>query len=83
MSIIAWVIFGAIAGWVAAKLAGTDDDSGCITNIVIGVIGAFVGGALYQFTTGNDWDFGFNLGSFLLAIVGAVAFLFILRAIRR
>jgi len=83
MSIIAWVIFGALAGWVAGKLAKADDNAGCLTNIVVGIVGAFLGGALYQLITGRDWDFGFDLASFLVAVGGSMLLLLVLQRLRR
>ena len=74
MGLIAWIIFGALAGWVASKITGRDDQMGCLTNIVVGVIGAFIGGAIVGLFTGG-FDIGFNLGSFIVAVVGAVILL--------
>jgi uncharacterized membrane protein YeaQ/YmgE (transglycosylase-associated protein family) len=74
MGLVAWIIFGAFAGWVASKLAGRDDQMGCLMNIVVGVIGAFIGGAIVGFFTGG-FDVGFNLVSFVVAVVGAVLLL--------
>jgi len=48
LGLFSWIIFGALAGWVAAKLAG-DDQTGCLTNIVIGVVGALLGGFIWGF----------------------------------
>ena len=74
MGLFAWIIFGAIAGWVASKITGRDDQMGCLMNIVVGVIGAFIGGAIVGLFTGG-FDIGFNLGSFVVAVVGAVLLL--------
>ncbi|HET8522802.1 MAG TPA: GlsB/YeaQ/YmgE family stress response membrane protein [Thermomicrobiales bacterium] len=82
MGIVTWIIFGAIAGWAAAKLAGDDRVEGCLTNIVIGVAGAIIGGGIYELATGRKWDFGFNVGSFAVAVVGAIVLLVLLRLIR-
>ncbi len=48
----------------------------------MGVVGAFVGGILVQFLTGNPFDFGFNIPSFVVAVIGAVVLLVLLRLIR-
>jgi uncharacterized membrane protein YeaQ/YmgE (transglycosylase-associated protein family) len=82
VGLIAWIIFGALAGWVASKLAGRDDQMGCLMNIVVGVIGAFVGGAVVSLFSGG-FSIGFNLTSFVVAVVGAVAFLAILNLLFR
>ena len=81
MGVLAWIIFGALAGWVASILAGTDRQQGCLLNIVVGVVGAFVGGLLYQLLTGGSFDFNFNLSSFIVAVIGAVVVLFLWRAL--
>jgi uncharacterized membrane protein YeaQ/YmgE (transglycosylase-associated protein family) len=80
MGLIAWVIFGALAGWVASKITGRDDQMGCLMNIVVGVIGAFIGGALVGLFTGG-FDVGFNLISFIVAVAGAVLLLVIINFI--
>ncbi len=79
MSIIAWIVFGAIAGWIASIIAGTNRRQGCLTNIVVGVIGAFVGGLLMEIITGRGFSFDFSLPSFVVAILGAVVLLLIFR----
>lgn len=81
MDILAWIIFGALAGWIAGMLAGTGERQGCVTNIVVGIAGAVIGGAGYKILTGEDWDFEFGVTSFLVAVGGAVLLLFILQAV--
>ena len=83
MGFFSWLIFGALAGWVASLLAGTNDRQGCLTNILVGIVGAFIGGFLFSLLTGDDVDFGWNLGSFAVAVLGSLILLGILRAIRR
>lgn len=78
MGIISWIIFGGLAGWVASIITGRNDQMGCLANIVAGVVGAFVGGAIYRFITGNPFTAGFDLTSFIIAVVGAVIVLFAL-----
>ncbi|HKG26345.1 MAG TPA: GlsB/YeaQ/YmgE family stress response membrane protein [Thermomicrobiales bacterium] len=82
MGIIAWIIFGALAGWVASKLAGTDDQMGCLSNIFVGVAGAFIGGVLYKVLTDEKWNFRFNPSSFIVAVIGSVVLLALLRVVR-
>jgi uncharacterized membrane protein YeaQ/YmgE (transglycosylase-associated protein family) len=83
LGIISWIIFGALAGWVASLLAGTNRQQGCLQNIIVGIVGAFVGGFLYGFITGRRIIFAWNLGSFVVAVIGALILLFVLQAIRR
>lgn len=79
MGIVSWIVFGAIVGWLAGKLAGGESPQGCVTNIVIGIAGAMVAGAGYTLITGEDWLFRFNLPSLGVAVVGAVALVLVLR----
>jgi uncharacterized membrane protein YeaQ/YmgE (transglycosylase-associated protein family) len=82
MGIIAWIVFGALAGWVASLIMGTSGRQGCIFDIIVGVVGAFIGGFLVQMLTGRGFDTGFNLTSFIVAIIGAVVLLFIVGLMR-
>lgn len=79
MGILLWIIFGAIAGWIASSLMGTND--GLVMNIVLGIVGAILGGWLMSFF-GEGGVTGFNLYSFLVAVVGAVVLISIARALR-
>jgi uncharacterized membrane protein YeaQ/YmgE (transglycosylase-associated protein family) len=80
MNILLWIIFGALAGWIASMIVKTDQ--GLVVDIVVGIAGAFVGGFLFnQF--GAQGVTGFNLPSILVAIVGAVVLLVIVKALRR
>lgn len=83
MGIIAWIVFGALAGWIASMIMNTDEEQGAIGNIIVGIIGAFLGGFLVQATTDNEGITGFNLGSLLVAILGAVILLAIVRMFHR
>lgn len=81
MGIILWIIFGAIVGWIASMIAGTNREQGAIGNILVGILGAFLGGMLARVIGIGDIT-GFNLGSFLIALAGAVVLLMIYKAIR-
>lgn len=81
--ILSWIIFGALAGWVASLFTGRNDQQGCLTNIVVGVIGAFLGGFLWNQISGQEVILGWSLGSFIIAVIGAVVLLTILRLIGR
>jgi uncharacterized membrane protein YeaQ/YmgE (transglycosylase-associated protein family) len=82
LDIILWIIFGALAGWIASIIMQTNEEQGGIGNIVVGIIGAFIGGFLVQALTGRDVQ-GFNFISLLVAILGAVILLAIVKAFRR
>jgi len=79
-SIIVWVVIGGLAGWVASKIVGTDKSQGLLGNIVVGILGALVGGFLIGLLGGEGFS-GFNIWSFLVALLGAVILLFIWKAI--
>jgi uncharacterized membrane protein YeaQ/YmgE (transglycosylase-associated protein family) len=81
MSIIGWIVLGLIAGFIGSKIVNREG-SGIILDIVIGVIGALVGGWLFELF-GKAGVTGFNLYSMLVAIVGAVVLLVIYHLIRR
>ena len=83
MGIIAWIIFGALAGWVASMIMGTNRRQGCLLDIVVGVVGAFVGGFVVEVLTGRNFNTRFNFSSFIVAVIGAVILLAILNLLRR
>lgn len=75
MGLISWIVFGALAGWVASIVMGTNGRQGCLSNIVIGVLGAFLGGLLVELLTNRAIAFGWNWRSFIVAVIGAVILL--------
>jgi uncharacterized membrane protein YeaQ/YmgE (transglycosylase-associated protein family) len=81
MSFIAWIVLGLIAGFVASKIVNKSGE-GFLLDIVLGVVGAVVGGYLFQ-TFGMAGVSGVNLYSILVAVVGAIVVLVIYHAIRR
>jgi uncharacterized membrane protein YeaQ/YmgE (transglycosylase-associated protein family) len=81
MSLLAFIILGGIAGWIASLIMGTDERQGIPLNIIIGVVGAFVGGYLFNMF-GEAGVEGFNLYSLLVATLGAVALIWIVRMVR-
>jgi uncharacterized membrane protein YeaQ/YmgE (transglycosylase-associated protein family) len=82
MGIVLWIIFGALAGWIASKIMGRDSSMGAIANIVVGIIGAGLGGWLSSLIWGRGVT-GFNIGSLLIAIGGACLLLLIFGGVRR
>ena len=78
MSIVSWLFFGLIAGFIASKIVNARGE-GCIINIALGIVGAVVGGALFTFLGHRVW-FHFGLGSMLVAIIGAVVVLLVWNA---
>ena len=82
MNIILWIIFGALAGWIASMIMGTNREQGAIANIVVGIIGAFLGGFIMSLLTGDDQVDGFNLTSLIVSVAGAVVLLAVYKALR-
>ena len=78
-----WLVFGGLAGWVASLVAGTNDRQGCLLNIVVGVVGSFIGGLVVQLVTGTPFTFGWDPTSFVVAIGGALILLLIVGFVRR
>ena len=84
MGLILWILLGAFAGWVASKIMGTDAQQGAVGNIVVGILGAFVGGWIMTMLGGSSASLGsINLYSILVAIGGAVVLLFLYRLLTR
>jgi uncharacterized membrane protein YeaQ/YmgE (transglycosylase-associated protein family) len=81
MSIIGWIILGLVAGFIASKLVNKRGE-GFFGDIILGVIGALVGGFLFT-TLGGTGITGFNLYSLMVAVLGAVVVLVVWHAIRR
>jgi uncharacterized membrane protein YeaQ/YmgE (transglycosylase-associated protein family) len=78
MGIIGWLIFGAIVGWIASKIMGTDAQQGALLNIIVGIVGALLGGFLWRLLTGDTGPFEFfDIGSWITAIVGACILVFL------
>jgi uncharacterized membrane protein YeaQ/YmgE (transglycosylase-associated protein family) len=73
MNIIACVVVGILAGWIAERITGRNH--GLLTNLIVGIIGAFVGGFIFSSLLGFRYAEGFNLPSLIVATVGAVVLL--------
>ena len=82
MAIIGMIILGALAGWIASMVTGRNASMNWFENIIVGILGAIVGGMLVRVITGHSVVSGFNIPALLVAIVGAVILLFIWGAIR-
>lgn len=86
MGFIIWLIVGGIIGWLASLVMRTDAQQGILLNIVVGIVGAFLGGWIGQMLGigGADINDGvLNIGSLLLSLVGAIALLAIVNLVRR
>ena len=80
MGILLWILFGIIVGFVARWIVPGEAPGGVLGDLVVGIVGAFLGGWLFSLF-GHAGVTGFNLGSFVCAIIVAVVLLWIMRAI--
>jgi uncharacterized membrane protein YeaQ/YmgE (transglycosylase-associated protein family) len=85
MNFIIWIVIGGIIGWLASMVMRTDAQQGIFLNIVVGIVGAFLGGWLLSplFGTGTINADDFSLMSLLVSFLGAVILLAIVNLIRR
>ncbi len=82
MGLILWIIFGAIAGWIASVMMKTDNSQGTGMDIIMGIVGSVVGGFLMGML-GQPGVSGFNLYSLVVAVVGAIVVIYIGRMLKR
>lgn len=81
MNLIIWLVVGGVIGWLASIIMRTDAQQGILLNIVVGIVGAFIGGLV--FSGGSINNAGLNLTSFLVSLLGAVVLLAIVNLFRR
>lgn len=81
MGIFSWIILGALAGWVASMILKTNDEQGALGNIIVGILGAVIGGFLAGLLFDSPGVTGFNLTSFIIAIIGSIILLMVKGAI--
>jgi len=79
VSIVGWLFFGLIVGFIASKIVNQRGE-GCFLNIALGILGACLGGAIFSFL-GHEVPFRFSLWSMVVAIIGAVIVLLIWHAV--
>ncbi len=80
MNIILWIIFGAVAGWLASLIMGSRE--GLLWDIILGILGGLIGGFIMN-GLGQSGVSGFNLYSLLVAILGAIVLIVVARAFQR
>ena len=85
MNFIIWIVIGGVIGWLASMVMNTDAQQGIFLNIVVGIVGAFLGGWLLAplFGTGTINSDNFSLSSLLVSFLGAVILLGIVNLLRR
>lgn len=80
LGLIGWIVIGIVAGWLAEKVMGRNH--GLVTNLVVGVVGALIGGFIAQHLLGVPVG-GFNMVTLVVAFGGAVLLLFLLGLVKR
>jgi uncharacterized membrane protein YeaQ/YmgE (transglycosylase-associated protein family) len=81
MALLLWIVFGAIVGWVASLIMRTNGQQGLVLDIIVGIVGAVLGGWIMTAMGGGAVD-GFNLYSFVVALIGAVVLLGLVKMVR-
>lgn len=81
MGILLWIVFGALAGWIASMIMHTNAQQGAVLNIIVGIIGAVIGGWIMTYFGSSDVT-GFNLYSLVVAIIGACVLIGIVKMVR-
>lgn len=81
MEFLIWILFGGVVGWVASMVMNTDGQQGVMLNVIVGIIGSLLGGWLFS-TFGESGVTGLNLYSFIVALIGAVVLLGMVRMVR-
>lgn len=85
MNLIIWLVVGGLIGWVASMIMKTDAQQGVILNVVVGIVGAFIGGWLISPLVGVPTinQDAFSVGALLVSLLGAVILLAIVNLLRR
>ncbi len=83
MGFFSWIVFGALAGWAANLVIGGPERrrQGCLVSVLVGVVGAALGGLIYRLATGQVKTFEFDFPSFGVAVLGSMVLLGVLRLI--
>ncbi len=81
MGLIMWLIVGGVIGWLASMIMRTDGSQGIVLNVVVGIVGAFIGGMI--FSRGDINNAPLTVTTFLVSLVGAVILLAVVNLFRR
>ena len=81
MSILGWIVIGALAGWIASIITKNNANMGALGNIIVGIIGGFIGGFIVNLLGGQGIT-GFNLWSLIVAVLGATLLLLFINALK-
>jgi uncharacterized membrane protein YeaQ/YmgE (transglycosylase-associated protein family) len=84
MNLVIWLVVGGFIGWIASVLMGTNGQQGLVLNVVVGIVGAFLGGWLLSglFGTSTINEGNFSLGALILSLLGASMLLGIVKLVR-
>lgn len=80
VGIIVWLVIGGVVGWLASLVMRTDAQQGILLNIVVGIVGAFIGGLIFS---GGSINQGLSVYSFIVSLLGAIILLAIVNLVRR
>lgn len=86
IDLIIWLVVGGIIGWIASMIMRTDAQQGWMMNVIVGIVGAFLGGLIFRLLPGssaNINDGAFNIWSLLVSLIGAIVLLAIVNMFRR
>jgi uncharacterized membrane protein YeaQ/YmgE (transglycosylase-associated protein family) len=86
IDLIIWLVVGGIIGWIASMIMRTNAEQGWVMNVVVGIVGAFLGGLIFRLLPGssaNINDGNFSIWSLLVSLLGAVILLAIVNFFRR
>ena len=81
VGILIWLVIGGIVGWLASLVMRTDAQQGVLLNVVVGIVGAFIGGLI--FNRGDINEAPLSVGAFIVSLVGAIILLAIVNLFRR
>ncbi len=82
MGFLIYIIFGGLVGWVASMLMGTDGQQGILLNVIVGIVGAVLGSWIFSLLGIGAGISGFNLSSFVVALIGAIVLIAVVKAVR-
>lgn len=83
MSIWAWLVVGAIAGWIASRVVPGDERYGWLGGLIAGIVGAMLGGFIFGELTKQDWTTGINIPTLVAAIVGAIVVVYLYQMVTK
>jgi uncharacterized membrane protein YeaQ/YmgE (transglycosylase-associated protein family) len=86
IAFLVWIAMGALVGWVASLIMKTDSQQGALLNIIVGIVGAALGGALFRMFGAQGLNINDNqvsVYSFVVSLVGAIAVIALVKVVRR